>query len=1081
MMFGRTTKHIFPDLSLRIRDVEDWDTGILRAINYTIDAVVIAFHPLASLLAVGTSTGVVRVFGAPGVDLTLNPPEPLRIQFLQFSTSTGQLICVDERNQLHIWDLNEAGSPHPQKTVVFECAIKQRSLTFPFAYAREVKSYDLLCLKKSPYTIPNLWRTHCQQIAQAGMEIPSTPESDIPMDILCHPRDLNLMFVVFGGGVLLWDLTKRDITCAYELIIPAGAPGGSGYEAHGILTHRRPSATSIAVHPAGHYFAVGYTDGCIAFWAIEDGDRPLLVRTLKDVDVDIVDGLKIQQHLDDPSGTAQSSGTTPEAIYKLAWCGFPNSADPRGGETALLILGGVLIGDDPGLTLHLMPAFDSPSPPADASGLHPTVRNAMKKSLLPRKTAFYPSSSVVRDFSVVPRDSPHFSGTWDPAAVVWISGSSDTPAVEAYKFPPPNFFDGDPPSTPDPSGSAADMDDYLSAVLEEMKLGPDPQHLHLPSPLTNSRDGVTRALLMAIPRETGDKILTALVRQDSLVLNGGCAWIDGTKLSQAKLVKYQAPQIVVTTHRNGSIQFQDISPQLLISSEASPMTKDFPQPLHDLSINVNNIFADPGLGDMPQDTPEIISVQFAPESLECLVVLKTGVVFYRLHSGEAEDTTTREASDKEIILFKNPSTLNGNKFRPHLMLRQGSSPASSSSLCDIGFFAVGYDDGSIAVVDLRGPSVLSLPQDDRKRHFQLGHRHDPDRVVSLAWTVSGLAADLDVAIRLIAIHASGTTNIYKIARKQGSKAYSIAGVVTAETLPDTLPHCSYVIDANNGAPLHADGIRLAASMQSSTAKAKANDCLWVTVSPTGARCNVDITGDRIGKADWNRKHAILDGQIVERNGSHALVAFTEKNEVMVYSLPHLEFLHTIPLSVKLERPISVDGSGDFVYCERVSGTSVAKKLTLATIYKSRRVYDEPLTDLMRSVTPLPPQPQPVSVGPPSLLGSWFSPPKSLTGEQLDTLLAGPDRPVPKPKPTFETGDAELETTDPANAAPGILDNMEKTRSDLYNKLSSAVAERGEMLGDLEQRMNSIGQGSRDMVAQAKRLAAEQGTKRWFGF
>jgi len=38
-----------------------------------------------------------------------------------------------------------------------------------------------------------------------------------------------------------------------------------------------------------------------------------------------------------------------------------------------------------------------------------------------------------------------------------------------------------------------------------------------------------------------------------------------------------------------------------------------------------------------------------------------------------------------------------------------------------------------------------------------------------------------------------------------------------------------------------------------------------------------------------------------------------------------------------------------------------------------------------------------------------------------------------------------------------------------------------MLGDLEQRFNSLEEGGKSMVEQAKRLAAQQATKGWFGF
>lgn len=99
----------------------------------------------------------------------------------------------------------------------------------------------------------------------------------------------------------------------------------------------------------------------------------------------------------------------------------------------------------------------------------------------------------------------------------------------------------------------------------------------------------------------------------------------------------------------------------------------------------------------------------------------------------------------------------------------------------------------------------------------------------------------------------------------------------------------------------------------------------------------------------------------------------------------------------------------------------------------------------------------------------------MTGEQLDALLAGPDRPIPPPDPVQTSEDT---TTDDG---PGVMKTIENARNGVYSRLNDALAERGEMLGNIEQQIGSLQQGSKDMVAQAKRLAAEQSARRWFGF
>src|SRR5204862_7283577 len=93
------------------------------------------------------------------------------------------------------------------------------------------------------------------------------------------------------------------------------------YLVQDILTHRRPPVTAFAIHPTGHFFAVGHADGSIAFWAVEDEDRPILVRTTDSVDVDVVDGNKLEKLLNGDQVKPYDSIDGHEPIFKLAWSG----------------------------------------------------------------------------------------------------------------------------------------------------------------------------------------------------------------------------------------------------------------------------------------------------------------------------------------------------------------------------------------------------------------------------------------------------------------------------------------------------------------------------------------------------------------------------------------------------------------------------------------------------------------------------------------------------------------------------------------------------------------------------------------
>jgi hypothetical protein len=65
--------------------------------------------------------------------------------------------------------------------------------------------------------------------------------------------------------------------------------------------------------------------------------------------------------------------------------------------------------------------------------------------------------------------------------------------------------------------------------------------------------------------------------------------------------------------------------------------------------------------------------------------------------------------------------------------------------------------------------------------------------------------------------------------------------------------------------IKADRSRLAASLQGSDRNNL--PCLWIIAGAKGVRCNADITGKRVSKADWSNKVGGVESvQIVEKNG-----------------------------------------------------------------------------------------------------------------------------------------------------------------------------------------------------------------------
>ncbi|KAI0046614.1 hypothetical protein FA95DRAFT_1582978 [Auriscalpium vulgare] len=1153
------------DFSAELRDEQDWKVGTLKTVEHYLDVVAFAVDPVTSLIAVGTIGGSIRIFGAPGVETGLTLPTSAPVKFLQFSSNLIKLVCIDENDKLYLWDLSAVGQIKLEATSRFERPVTSLTLSPSLSHAYialetgVVKAYDLLCRRQSDYSIPNAWDLYEEELAGSGMIVDKDGSSRIPIDVVIHPRNLNLIFVAYGGGIVLIDIKERKTLRTYELLIPAGAPGGAGYTDPDLLKHRRPLVTSLTFHPAGHFFAVGHVDGCIAFWAVDDDSQPLLVRTLDDIDVQLVDGEKLEEYLPDGphSGNVQPPHDPREPIFRLAWSGYPNSSDPRGGKTSLIILGGQFNGDPFGINALWLPAFNPPAPPASpptSESLHPFFRKAMRESLEPLDAYFYRTPGLTQDFLLIPRTNPHFAGTFDPIAILLLFESEEhTRTVEAHQFPPPAFL---VPTEAASGGTAQDtgVDDTdaleadLASTLQSMKLVTDPQRLELPPSLWSGPHALLQVSLVSIDRVAYETLSAGgHPAPMELTLCGGIAAPDDGVLSEIKYAKFEPFRVLLTLHSNLSICITDISVQQLIPTTSSPFTSACPRLLPALTIDVFSVLGAPNIvaatphGLMEQ--ARINGAYLTTEALEVAVTLNSGeVIVYQLRDQPGLGARERHLKDSRLVSLEHLPVDEGLRFKPCFMLTC-SSPLSAFATSDIGFLAAAYLDGSLSVVNMRGPSIMLHidfeSQRQKNKHSILLHKSPTvDPVADLAWTICNLKSDLTPRVRLVAVRASGQTQIYTLTRDVHG-AWSIASPPReAETTQAALPGGTFVLDARTGAPCKADKNRLAVALAAENASPGAGEddgprCLLVVAGYRGVRCCTDLGEARVSRAEWGSKAGnVILAQVVEKNGSYALVAVTDKHEALVYSLPALEFLHTLPLPITSPYPPSLDSTGDFVTVtplrttpaslrppraasptpssasrsshspSRASSISSAHlpsvslpppgpaRLTrLDTLFNVRRGYHVPLVALSdrrdgQPLPPVPPQPLAISAGPAGWLsaaGSWFGGmvgTGSVSGDQIDAMLAGPDRPVPeKPAPRGATG----KYADWEDKPKGLAAEAAKTNSALYNRLHAAISERGEMLGDLENSFNSLEEGSKSMVAQAKRLAAKETTKSFFSF
>jgi len=152
-----------------------------------------------------------------------------------------------------------------------------------------------------------------------------------------------------------------------------------------------------------------------------------------------------------------------------------------------------------------------------------------------------------------------------------------------------------------------------------------------------------------------------------------------------------------------------------------------------------------------------------------------------------------------------------------------------------------------------------------------------------------LKVDPKPLLRLIAIHLSGNKDIYTIS--QSHEGFKFEGPVTFnKVMPNPLPNGTFVVDAKTGASCKADRQRFMDMLHFH--EKEVGPVVLVAAGMKGVRSFLNITGERIGKAEWSTKSGpVVSVQIVERLGWYTVLLpyrmLTSPSQAQVPLLPSL--------------------------------------------------------------------------------------------------------------------------------------------------------------------------------------------------
>ncbi|XP_015264810.1 PREDICTED: lethal(2) giant larvae protein homolog 1 isoform X1 [Gekko japonicus] len=230
----------------------------------------LAFDPKLRIMAIGTKSGAVKIYGAPGVEFTGLHRETATVTQIHFLPGQGRLLSLLDDNTLHLWEIyHKDGYSHLEETRSFllpgrpgfDSANSPPSIT-RVTVILLMSTCDIACLGTEGggvyfLELPGLTLLEDKSLYQDEV-LQSVPEDYKcgkalgPVESLQeHPRDPTKILIGFSRGLMvLWNKSTRE---AEHLFL-----GNQQLES---VSWERSGRTVVSSHNDGGYAVWSVTEG----------------------------------------------------------------------------------------------------------------------------------------------------------------------------------------------------------------------------------------------------------------------------------------------------------------------------------------------------------------------------------------------------------------------------------------------------------------------------------------------------------------------------------------------------------------------------------------------------------------------------------------------------------------------------------------------------------------------------------------------------------------------------------------------------------------------------------------------------
>lgn len=614
------------------------------------------------------------------------------------------------------------------------------------------------------------------------------------------------------------------------------------------------------------------------------------------------------------------------------------------GSTTLTIMGGTLPSDPVGIHVLTLPPYAASyglgAGPASSPNLAPATRQALKDSVAPIAHTFFFTPTPPEDFILLPQ-SPYYGSAFDSSAILITYGTDErlpdlpsqlapTRSFAAYSFPPHPHGQQQSLSLPPLLGMTGEFRTTKAIIetctgqaysqLQAMRISNIPP----PLPLNGGK---------ATPRQNSQGA--------------------GQQLHSSAVV-LERKKILITAHLNLHIRFWDISSSLLAlpqksvdpsaSLELGP--NHYPNLLAEIDIrhvllNSRKLVA----GQLYRSTPSLISItdfSVSLESLEVAIALSTGeMILYRFghlvgaHDSFAddEDGPTEQFAELQVQPESAPDRRRSilKPFRPKESTRRATPaqetrhapsahvnlidlgnanpidqsavfsavfglPASGNSvscvsLSNVGFMAVAWTDGTLVILDLRGPDVVlqqKVAGSCKVMSWAICGVDRGEQICTRQQLCAHRKTDTDRGLRLIASYDNGTTRVYTLKHALHTWLCNAESIQTSEHGSLTRPLTSCALDPR-GRLCEPDGQALQSLLNDMPDDGVAKDEL-LSVLIVAAKHSVsaisNTTGTRFAK--YESTLTLIAAKVISKENASAILLLAEDTTVIALSLPGLK-------------------------------------------------------------------------------------------------------------------------------------------------------------------------------------------------